>query len=236
MSNIQNSNQEKYGNDELYESWADNNIFFKLSNYLVDPLHNFGLSPNMITIISTCFTLLSVYFLHIEERVLAVFSYIIGYLLDCVDGRMARKYSLSSNLGMVLDTVSDNLSTFVLFIYILLSRTIDLNKGIILLILFIMTYLLSVSYGLNEAIASKKATNSDNFYLRRKTQLNKNNVSDLEKKLHDIFLMINMASYKSYKNFFPTYDEEKINNWLNILKHFGPGNYCLFISIILLII
>ena len=45
----------------------------------------------------------------------------------------------------------------------------------------------------------------------------------------EIKIVLNFLNHKEY-------NEEIIFKWLPILKHFGPGNYCLLVSIILLYI
>jgi hypothetical protein len=243
MSNIQfdynNSKfinkEDKYGNDEMFESWSDNNLFFPIASKLVTPLYDLGLTPNVVTILSTIFTFLSMYYLNINKRVHASLSYLFGYILDCVDGKMARKYSLGSDVGMALDCVSDNVSNLSLFFYILITRPNANLKKMSLTIIIIMTMLLSLSYGLNEAISSMNETGSDNFYIRRIKQL-ENKGCGYEKGLFNLFLFITKSSYHTYKLFFPIYDEQKILKWLKILKHFGPGNYCLFMGLLLLVI
>ena len=62
------NNESKYGDDNKFEPWSDVNIFFPIATKIVDPLYNLGLTPNMVTILSTVFTLLSIYFLHINKR------------------------------------------------------------------------------------------------------------------------------------------------------------------------
>ena len=220
--------EDKYGDDETFESWADNNIFFPIATNLVDPLHNLSLTPNNVTILSTILTFLSIYFLHQNENLYAAIAYFSGYLLDCVDGKMARKYNMSSTYGMALDLVSDNISNIALVAYLI--NRYGLTNKFVLIIIF-MSYMISISYGLNEAIASKKATGDDNFFKKREAELK--NEKDY---IFTLFLYITKATYRSYRSFFKEYDEEKIFKWLSILKHFGPGNYCLLVSIILLYI
>jgi hypothetical protein len=248
--------EDKYGNDEIFESWADLNIFAPIAKKMVDPLHDLGMTPNMVTLISSIFTLSSIYFLHIGNKKLAVFSYIFGYLLDCVDGRMARKYNLGSNIGMALDCVSDNISNLILFIYILSTRPYNQQTIIFICILFFMSSMLSLSYGLNEAVSAYEIAQelseeelseeldtkdiedfSDNFYKRRVNQLKDKKINTCyEQYLYSIFLLINKLSYTSYRSYFPKYDKQKIYEKLKILKHFGPGNYCIIVSIMLLYI
>ena len=239
MSNIQfnydfddNTKTTKYGDDQKFEAWSDVNIFNPIANYLIDPLNCMGLNPNMITILSTFFTLLSIYYLHIENRFLSILSYIIGYTLDCVDGRMARKLSMGSDIGMALDCSSDSISNLALFSYIIATRPLNNTTVTTLLLLFGMSFMLALSYGINEAILSKKETDNDNFYERRLKQL-ESKKDTFESILFDIFLFIIKSSYQIYRIVFPIYDEEKLFKWLNILKHFGPGNYCLLVGILL---
>jgi phosphatidylglycerophosphate synthase len=229
------NNPSKYGNDEIFEAWADANVFAYIGDSLVDPLHCMGLTPNMVTLLSTFFTLLSIYYLHINNRMYASISFLVGYTLDNVDGRMARKYSMGSKLGMVLDCVSDNISVGLLISYILYNRPSTCTRNASLILLSIMLFLLSVSFGLNEAIAAKKQTGDDNFYKKRVKELEGDH-GCLEKLLYKIFLFITNSSYKTYKMFFPNYNEEEMFRWLKILKHFGPGHFCLLVSIILLYI
>ena len=49
----------KYGDDELYESWADNEIFFKLSK-----IFGFFISPIKFVILAIIFSITSSLILH----------------------------------------------------------------------------------------------------------------------------------------------------------------------------
>ena len=220
--------EDKYGDDNLFESWADNNIFLPIATKLVDPLHNLSLTPNNITILSTIFTFISIYFFHQDKRLHASIAYLFGYLLDCVDGKMARKYNMVSKYGMALDLVSDNISNITIVVYLI--NRFGLTNKFILVIIF-MSYMVSISYGLNEAILSQKTTGNDNFLQKRESE-----VKTEEDYIFTLFLYITKVSYRSYRLFFKEYDEEKIYKWLSILKHFGPGNYCLLLGLILLYI
>lgn len=221
---------DKYGDDNSHEPWIDNNIFFPIATKLVDPLHQMGLTPNNVTILSTMFTFISIYFLHKGKQSYAAASYCFGYILDCVDGRMARKYSMGSDVGMALDATSDTISNIALFAYLIYTKKMNLELFAVLLIFSI---LISLAYGLNEAIATYKLTGSDDFYKRRVDQLKDKKDNRL---LYDMFLMVTNSSYKTYKSFFPEYDETKINYWLSTLKEFGPGTYCALVTVMLLCI
>lgn len=224
----QNNNikEDKYGDDKTFESWGDNNIFFPIASKLVVPLRNLNLTPNHITYLSTIFTFLTIYFLEQNKSLDATISYASGYILDCIDGKMARKYNMATKYGMALDLVSDNISNGTLIGY-LINKYGIYNYNII--IILFMSFMISVSYGLNEAILCYKETNDDNFYSKRVKELK--GETDI---IFTLFLTITNMSYTSYKLFFPTYNEEKIYSWLKILKNFGPGNYCLVMCFVLL--
>jgi len=212
----------------MFESWSDNNLFFPIATRLIDPLKKLGLTPNMVTYFSNIFTFLSIYYFNLDNRIYASISYLIGYLLDCVDGKMARKYNMTSNFGMALDLVSNNVSNSILLSFLIQKYGVN-NYYILLLI--VMSSMSSISYGLNEAIDSHGKTGDDNFLEKKQKELQ--NEKDI---LYDLYLLIIKISYQSYKIFFPKYDQEKIFSWLEILKHFGPGNYCLLFSAVLLYI
>jgi hypothetical protein len=221
-----NSNEQKYGDDEKFESLADNYLFFPIAKALLDPMRNVGLTPNMVTYLSTALTFLALYYLYVDNELYACVAYFFGYIFDCIDGKMARKYNMGTKYGMALDLVSDNLSHFILISYLTLTK--GYFHWYTPLIIF-MSYMISLSYGLNEAIDSMAAVGNDNFYERRKKELMTE--SGL---IYDTYLFIIHKSYTVYKFFFPTYDIQKIDKWLNILKNFGPGNFSLFMIFILL--
>jgi hypothetical protein len=211
-----------YNDDNADESWADNNIFFPIANKLIEPLQKLSLTHNKVTILSTIFTFLSIYFIHKNERLYAVFVYFIGYLLDCV------KNNTTSNYDMALNLVFNIFSNVALLIYLI--NKFGLTNKYVLIIIF-STYMLGLNYGVNEAINSKKTTSHDNFLLKKINKLK--NEKDY---IFTLFLYIIKLVYRLYKSFFKEYNEELIFNWLPILKNFSSGNYCLLVSIILLFI
>lgn len=223
--------EDKYGEAETFESWADNNILIPISTRMVDPLYNLGVMPNTVTIISTLFTFFSIYCLHNDRKPLAGASYFLGAIFDSIDGRMARKYNITSHYGMVLDVVSDNLSNFILFGYVLLYHNKSKYFNMLVVLIIFMTYMLSFSYGINEAYSIYKKAGTDDFYKYRIDELDKLQLSG---GIYDIYKHIMKTSYNIYRKYIPEYDEEKILKYLKVLKEFGPGNFCLLVSIIIL--
>jgi len=223
-----NYNENKYKDDNQIESNIDNMIFIPIANELVEPLQKLSLTPTKVTVLSTIFTFLSIYFIYQNEKLYAALAYFTGYLLDCVSDKMLKKNNMTSKYDMALNLVFNNISNIALLTY-LINRFSLTNKYV--LIIIFSTYMLGLNYGVNEAINSKKTTGDDNFLLRRMNELK--NEKDY---IFTLFLYITKLLFRLYKSFFKDYNEELIFNWLPILKNFAPGNYSLLVSIILLFI
>lgn len=225
------NNNPKYVNNKNHEPLLDNYLFFPIADKLVDPLYKMRMKPNDVTILSTFFTLLTIYFLQRNNKILAVSSYLFGYILDCVDGKMARKYKLHSEFGMVLDSTSDHFSNIILLIFIIYNYKMkDTNLGFLCISIFLFI-LFSIAYSINEAISSYNKTGDDNYYKHYEYQL-KNKDNDIIKIiLYKYYLYVFKKNYEIYRKIFPKYDKNKINKWLPILKEFGPGTYNLFFAL-----
>jgi phosphatidylglycerophosphate synthase len=218
-------NMAKYEDDSLFESFADNKIFFPLSDLLIDPLKKAGFVPNQITYLSTICTVLAIYYITIDEYHFAMISYGLGYLLDCVDGRMARKYKMTSKEGMILDLVTDHISNLCLMLY-LVHKYGFYNWRNIMLAGF--TLMITLSYGVNEAIYCYKKNKHDDFLKVREEE-----IGTSHEILDNLFLFITARAYATYKTIFPEWDEEKLFKWLPLLKEFGPGNFAVVVLYIL---
>ncbi len=237
-----NKKLDKYDNDNLQEGFIDLKIFFPISDLLLEPLHNLGLKPNHITLFSAISSLFGVYLYYKNKINLSIIFFLIGYLFDCIDGRMARKYNQGSTLGMILDTVTDNLTTiplFLIFIYQTYQTTV--KEGILncrlfyLILLFIVTYFFSSVFGINEALDSYNKYKDDNFPKYKLKEIEKENWDKTI--IGKLFLIIYKQSYNSYKSIYPkpiTKESlDRIKKHLYRLKEFGPGNYIIFISILM---
>ena len=88
-----------------------------LSYYLYQPLAFFilrfikksNITPNQITLVSLIFGILAAICLYLNLKILSFFMLQISFILDCLDGQLARLKSLSSKLGMWLDNLSDRI-------------------------------------------------------------------------------------------------------------------------------
>lgn len=233
---------DKYGNDLEQECMSDIYIFFPLSDLIMEPMHKMGLTPNQITIMSTLLTITStcLYYNGLYNK--ATISYLLGYLMDSLDGRMARNYNQGSLLGMMLDSTSDvitNIPIIVIFFIKTMKAIkygIHVKRSVFLFVLFLVfTFIFGIVFGINEAIDSFDKTKDDNFYKYKKELLLKENIEPTH--LSNVYLYITEQTYKTYRRNFP----DKITNKtikdmrkkLFNLKEFGPGNYNIFIAILM---
>lgn len=88
-------------------------------NFLFDKHNHFNIA-NLATFVNIACGVLAIYFLtHSNFLIAAVFAWIAG-AFDIVDGKIARKYSLSTEFGIQLDSFADFLSFVIvptMFVY-----------------------------------------------------------------------------------------------------------------------
>lgn len=88
-------------------------------NHIDETLHVYkymGLTPNLLTTISLILGLLSVYSVYKDYYTVGALLWIISYYYDCADGKMARKYKMTSKFGDKYDHISDLTKTILLII------------------------------------------------------------------------------------------------------------------------
>lgn len=97
--------------DESGNSWWEQIILRPFVHKLTWLFANYTkFTPNQITIISFIFGLLSAYSFLQGERfylIIGAILYEISFLLDCIDGRIARLKGLKSRIGGYLDIMTD---------------------------------------------------------------------------------------------------------------------------------
>ena len=142
---------------DCYECPIDIYIF-KLIDEQLETFYNLGFTPNMVTTLSIVFGLLAAYAIMQDQLGIAAFCWLIAYYLDCVDGKLARKYQMVSNFGDLYDHIGDLLK-FISVIYALFyskeEKTTDKQWFFIGIILF-LGIVQVVHMGYQECIYDKK--------------------------------------------------------------------------------
>lgn len=128
------------------------NKLYKIIDSHLDFFKKLHLTPNLLTTISLLTGLLSVYSLYKDNFKTSALLLIISYYFDCTDGKMARKYNMTSEFGDLYDHASDTIKHLLLFyvLYCKLKGDKNFNK---ILIIFIVIFILSMSQlGCQEAL------------------------------------------------------------------------------------
>ncbi len=116
-------------------------IFLTLTEWITPFLHATGHTPNIITTYSLITGLAAAYALWKGYIVLFSILFMGSYLLDCVDGYMARRYNQETVFGDYYDHACDILK-FLAIIYIFLYKY---NLRLLIPVLIILGIILSVS-------------------------------------------------------------------------------------------
>ena len=93
--------------------------------------------PNLLSTFRICLVpvFVLVYFMGGDHRSLyAVIVYAVASLTDVLDGRIARKYNMTSSLGRILDPLGDKLMTAAVIVCITVDRVIPVWAVIIFVV------------------------------------------------------------------------------------------------------
>jgi len=96
-----------------------NQICRRIAAVIVIIISPTPITPNMVTVLSFLLNLFANYQILSGELGLAALLFFISFIMDCVDGQLARKRDTVSNFGIYLDIVLDgfkDLATFIVLI------------------------------------------------------------------------------------------------------------------------
>ena len=136
------------------------NVLYRIIDTQLQSYKDLNLTPNLLTTLSLISGLGSVYLLKRDKFIMSAILWFISYYFDCTDGKMARKFNMTSKFGDVYDHASDTLKHILLFyiLYCKLKDDINYNK---ILIIFLVIFVLSMAQlGCQEKL-TKKLTNKD---------------------------------------------------------------------------
>lgn len=117
------------------------NVLLDICDKVMPFFKRTGHTPNMITTYSFILGIIALHYLYKQEvNKFAVF-YVLSYFMDCLDGHMARKYSVTSKFGDFYDHITDLIvsSGIVYGIYKLYKNELT---GAVILVSAIMLYMM----------------------------------------------------------------------------------------------
>ncbi len=107
-------------------------VLLPICDAIVDPANNIGITPNDVTIFRFILCLFAIYLIIKGYTKWAAFFYLTAYMLDCLDGILARKHDQSTILGDNLDHFADIFSMLGIFTIIMIRY--PMNKWWLLLL------------------------------------------------------------------------------------------------------
>jgi hypothetical protein len=216
-----------------FNSFFDKIFFLPLSEKLVKPCGKFKITPNTITYLSIIFEFLCIYFYIKNKKLHAIVFHIVAYLLDCIDGKVAREFNLGSSYGMMLDIMSDLFTNFPLLIVILYKSIKNKKFMKYLFILVVWSIILNIMNGLVNILSflDKDNKNIKENYVNYKENEVKDEIGFLKKS----YIKYIKSEYNMHKKIFKNLnDKNKLKNYLNKIKQFGGGNFNILICLMLL--
>ncbi|WP_172413475.1 CDP-alcohol phosphatidyltransferase family protein [Lebetimonas natsushimae] len=125
-----------------YSDFISNYFYQQIAFLITSFLVKTKITPNIITLISLFLGIISAILVYLRSPILAIIFLNFSFILDCVDGQLARVKKLESDFGMWLDNVSDRIveNIIILSIGFLYINNTFLIKGVLLLIFLNMLY------------------------------------------------------------------------------------------------
>jgi phosphatidylglycerophosphate synthase len=110
------------------EPWINIFIFRFLTLPLTYFLVNYtNITPNVITLSSAIFGIFAAYFYATNLILYGVISYLLSYLMDAIDGKIARIKNIKTNYGSWLDIFVDRFNFVIITISLSCSFLIEIN-------------------------------------------------------------------------------------------------------------
>lgn len=117
--------------------------FQKLLNPLLNHLNKLNITPNQITIFTILFSTLLGFFVFksIEEKsyfLIVAFGMLIRMILNALDGMMAKKFSLASKNGEILNEIGDIISDIAIYFPFIYFPIIQIELVFIFILLSVI--------------------------------------------------------------------------------------------------
>jgi len=140
----------------------------KLENILLPLAKRVNVNPNLLTILSLVFTLGSVYCILNSELVIASAFFLVGAVLDALDGMVAREHRRATKFGAFFDQFADRVNDGAIVIAIILAGYISVLIGILALFSVILASYMSA---VMDSLAGKKIGEAISFRPLRSTAI-----------------------------------------------------------------
>ena len=131
---------------------------FKFIDMHLHIFYTLGFTPNMVTTLSIVFGFLAAYQIMQNRLWLAAIFWLISYYLDCVDGKLARKYNMVSKFGDMYDHIGDLLKFIAVLVALFISNKErpKVKQWLYVTIILLLVLLQAIHLGHQESVYNKK--------------------------------------------------------------------------------
>jgi len=134
------------------------NVLIGFATRINPHLHSIGITPNMLTMGSFLFGIISTVFIYTNRFELAALCFAIAYTFDCMDGNMARMFNEVTEFGDKLDHYTDVIQFLLLIAFIAINRKLSYRFKIIFFVaIIILSGLAAVHIGCQEKHYNEKS-------------------------------------------------------------------------------
>ncbi len=102
----------------------------KLENVLLPIAKRLDINPNLLTALSVLLTLAASYYILLSNLTLAALLFLVGCLLDALDGLIARAHKRETRFGAFLDQTADRVNDSLIIIAVIVAGYVDLAIGL----------------------------------------------------------------------------------------------------------
>ena len=134
---------------------------------LVEALAKTAVTPNQVTLTAMAIRWVAIWLIWIDQPWWAILLWQISFLLDCMDGQLARLTKRTSPLGKILDQWGDIVLTFALLVSISLKALWPDEKAtIVALFVWFVLWIVNWLLGEREIVKPAKTQTGDSLFAR----------------------------------------------------------------------
>jgi len=122
------------------------NVLIDFSEFVNPYLRNIGVTPNMLTIASAVCGVYGAWLVYKGSFLFGACAILVGYIFDCMDGNMARKYDMVTSFGDWLDHVTDIIQYAALFSAVLFTTSLTHSQKKLFIVVSVILLGLSLMH------------------------------------------------------------------------------------------
>ncbi len=124
-----------------YTDWLSFYLYQPIAYLILNQIKNSGITPNQITFLSLVLGITGGICLFLDNEILSIIFLNISFVLDCLDGQLARYKQMFSSFGMLLDNISDRIVESIFISAVIYKYSLYLEGIAILISYWLYAYI-----------------------------------------------------------------------------------------------